>query len=166
MSSVRAPKTIAAATALLEQYADITARIDLVEADRAERVANANAWADTAAQPMLDELVAIGAALEAWWQAGGSDVAGGKKSAELGGCVIGLRMSRPKLAHGFESDDKATEALCGTRWAKRTTKTKYSLDRPATLKLLQLGGKAAAAVASLGFLVEPGADSFFVERSA
>jgi hypothetical protein len=75
-------------------------------------------------------------------------------------------MSRPKLAHGFESDDKATEALLGTRWAKQTTRVKYSLDRTATLKLLQLGGKAGADVAALGFLVEPGTDSFFVERSA
>jgi hypothetical protein len=160
------PKTVPAATQLLEQYADLTARLDQVEADRAERVANANAWADTAAQPMIDELASIGAALERWWLAGGKDVAGGKKSAELGGCVIGLRTSRAKLAHGFESDDKATEALRGTRWAKQTTKVKYSLDRTATLKLLQLGGKAGQDMASLGFSIELGTDSFFVERSA
>jgi hypothetical protein len=62
---------------------------------------------------------------------------------ELGGCVIGSRKSRPKLAHGFESDDKATEALRSTRWARLTTHVTYSLDRTGTLKLLQLGGKAA-----------------------
>jgi hypothetical protein len=166
VNKIQPPKTVNAATQLLERYADLTARVELVEADRAERVANANAWADTAAQPMLEDLVALGAALEAWWMKGGSDVAGGKKSAELGGCSIGLRMARAKLAHGFESDDKAIEALRGTRWAKQTTKIKYSLDRPATLKLLQMGGKAGSDVAALGFSVEPGNDSFFVQRSA
>jgi hypothetical protein len=91
-------------------------------------------------------------------------IAGGKKSTELGGCKIGLRTSRPKLAHGFESDDKAIEALRGTRWAKRTTRVSYSLDRTGTLKLLQLGGKAAADVASLGFSIEQG-ERFFLGRT-
>jgi hypothetical protein len=165
MSKTRTPTTVAAATQLLEQYADLTARLDLVESDRAERVANANAWADTAAQPMIDELASLGAALEQWWVNGGNDVAGGKKSVELGGCLIGLRLSRPKLAHGFESDDKATDALRSTRWAKQSTKVKYSLDRTGTLKLLQLGGKAAADLVLLGFSIEQGTDSFFVERA-
>jgi hypothetical protein len=105
----------------------------------------------------------IEAALEVWWKAGGNAVAGDKKSAELGGCLIGLRKSRPKLTHGFESDAKATEALRGTRWAKQSTRITYSLDRTSTLKLLQLGGKAGSDIAALGFSIEQG-ERFFVER--
>jgi hypothetical protein len=162
---VRAPRTVQAATELLERYANLTGDLAQIAADRADRIAEISAGADKAAEPKLGELAELGAALEAWWLDGGSDVAGGKKSAELGGCVIGLRMSRAKLAHGFASDDKATEALRGTRWARHTTKTRYSLDRTATLKLLELGGKGASDVAALGFSIAPGADCFFVERA-
>jgi hypothetical protein len=160
---MRSPRTVAAATELLEEFADLTSRVAIVEEDRSERIAKANVWADTAAQPMLVRLEEIRSALEPWWKNGGSAVAGEKKSAELGGCQIGLRTSRPKLAHGFESDDKATEALLATRYARQTTRVKYSLDRTSTLKLLQLGGKAGLDVASLGFSIEQG-ERFFVER--
>jgi hypothetical protein len=41
-----------------------------------------------------------------------------------------------------------------------------ALDRIATLKLLQVGGKTAgAAIAELGFEIEQGSDQFFVERA-
>jgi hypothetical protein len=161
---MRSPKTLAAATQLLEEYADLSSRIALVEEDRAESIAKANVVADVAAQPMQARLEEIEAALEPWWTKGGHELAGGKKSMELGGCVIGSRMSRPKLAHGFANDDKATEVLRGTRWAKRTTRISYSLDRTATLKLLQLGGKTGAAISSLGFSIEQ-AERFFVDRT-
>jgi hypothetical protein len=164
MSSVRSPKAIPAATRLLEEFADLTSRIALVEEDRADSIALANSRADGAAQPMLDRLEDIRAALEPWWLASGQALAGGNKSVELGGCLIGLRLSRPKLAHGFESDDKATEALRSTRWAKQTTRVKYSLDRTATLKLMQLAGKAGQDVASLGFSIEQ-SNAFFIERA-
>jgi hypothetical protein len=160
----KTPRSLAAATKLLEEHADLTSRVEIVEADRAERVDKANAWADLAKQPMLARIEAIGIALETWWNLGGSALADGKKSMELGGCVIGSRKSRPKLAHGFESDAKATEALLGTRFAKHTTRVSYSLDRTGTLKLLQVGGKTAATIASLGFSIEQG-ERFYVERS-
>jgi hypothetical protein len=162
---MRSPKTIAAASELLEEFADLTSRVAIVEEDRSERIAKANAWADTAAQPMLARLEEIRGAIEPWWTKSGHDLAGGKKSMELGGCTIGSRMSRPKLAHGFESDAKATEALRGTRWAKQSTRISYSLDRTSTLKLLQLGGKAGSDIASLGFSIEQG-EYFFVDRAA
>jgi len=162
---MRPPKTVPAATQLLERFAVVSGLVQKIEAFRGRRIALANAAADRDTQPLLAELEQISAVLEAWWTSGGSDVAVGKKSTELGGCVIGSRMSRPKLAHGFENDEKAIEALRGTRWAKRTTRISYSLDRTATLKLLQVGGKAGSDVASLGFSIEQG-DRFFVERAS
>jgi hypothetical protein len=158
------PKSTAAATRLLERHAEIEGRLAGIDEKRSRIIVKANAAADNAAAPLIKEIEGIAAAIESWWRAGGSVIAGDKKSTELGGCKIGLRTSRPKLAHGFESDDKAIEALRGTRWAKRTTRVSYSLDRTGTLKLLQLGGKAASDVASLGFSIEQD-ERFFLERT-
>jgi hypothetical protein len=163
--SSRTPRTAAGAMKLLGAYADLASRVDLVEADRADAIATANRRADSACEPMIEEMAGIAAALEPWWTGAGHELAGGKKSMELGGCVIGSRKSRPKLAHGFDTDEKAIEALRSTRWAKLTTRVSYSLDRTGTSKLLQLGGKAGQDIASLGFSIEQ-AEQFFVERAA
>jgi hypothetical protein len=156
------PKSTAAATRLLEEYADLQARIALVEEDRTRAIAVANQRADVAAEPMLKRMGAIAAAVESWWPHAAPLIAGGKKSVELGGCTIGTRLSRPKLVHGFESDDKAIGAV-PTRWFKQCTRIRYSLDRTGTLKLLQLGGKASQELATAGFRIEQ-EDKFFVER--
>lgn len=158
------PKSQAAASKLLEEYADLDARITQVEADRTDNIAAANAKADTAAAPMHERKAVITAALESWWPSAALAIAGGKKSVQLGGCIIGTKKSRARLAHGFESDDKAVEALRGSRFAKHTTKVRYSLDRMATLKLLEIGGKTGASIAALGFSIEPGTDAFYIER--
>lgn len=158
------PKSTAEATQLLERYADLALRIDLVEADRNDAIATANQRADVAATPMLEEMASLSQALAPWWAKSAAALADGRKSSELGGCIIGTRKSRDSLAHGFTNDDKAVEALRASRYAKHTTRVKYSLDRTATLKLLQIGGKTAKSIAALGFSIEPGADLFFVER--
>lgn len=157
------PKSTAAATKLLERYADLDARLAKVEADRSDAIAAANYRADIAADPMRQERDKIGASIESWWSHASATIANGRKSVELGGCMIGTRMSRPSLGHTYESDDKAVEALRKTRYFKQATKVKFSLDRTATAKLLQLGGKAGEQVAALGFRIEQ-ADNFFVER--
>jgi phage host-nuclease inhibitor protein Gam len=161
---ISAPKTQPAALALLEEYADLDARVALVEADRTDNIAAANARADSAAAPMRERQAEIAAAIESWWPKAAATIAGGKKSVQLGGCIIGTKMSRGKLAHSFDSDDKAVEALRGSRFAKHTTKVKYSLDRAATLKLIEVGGKTAASIRALGFSIELGSDQFYIER--
>lgn len=158
------PKSQAAATKLLEEYADLDSRVALLEEDRAIDIAAANQRADTAAAPMIERCRAISAALESWWPHAAANIAPGKKSVQLGGCIIGTRKSRDKLTHGFENDDKAVEALRACRFSKYTTKVRYSLDRMATLKLLQVGGKTGAAIADLGFTIDQGSDQFFVDR--
>jgi O-acetylhomoserine/O-acetylserine sulfhydrylase-like pyridoxal-dependent enzyme len=158
------PKSQAAATQLLEEYADLDSRIALLEEDRSIDIAAANQRADTAAAPMLERCRAIEAQLANWWPHAAANIAGGRKSVQLGGCIIGTRKSRAKLAHSFENDDKAVEALRGTRFANHTTKVKYSLDRAATLKLIELGGKTGASIRDLGFSIDVGSDQFFVER--
>jgi hypothetical protein len=106
----------------------------------------------------------IAASIASWWPHAAPHIAGGKKSVQLGGCVLGTKKSRDKLGHRFESDEKAVEALLASRFAKHTTRVKYSLDRTSTLKLLQIGGKTAVSISELGFTIEPGSDQFYIER--
>src|SRR4051812_43625331 len=105
------PKSQAAATKLLEEYADLDGRVALVEEERAKAIASANQRADAAVAPMLERRAAIAAAVESWWPGAAPHIANGKKSVELGGCIIGTKKSRAKLAHAFDTDDKAAEAL-------------------------------------------------------
>jgi hypothetical protein len=163
--NVRTPRTVAQATQLLERHAELEGRLALAEAARSEAIGRANASADAAAAPLLEEMRAIAEKLEPWWRSAREALAGKRKSIELGGCMIGTKMSRPKLAHGFEDDDKAVEALRASRYAKHTTRVRYSIDRAGTLKLLQVGGRTSETLRELGFSVEEGRDCFFVERA-
>lgn len=157
------PKTLKQATALLGRYAEVDARLAAVEARRTTEIGRANASADEEAAPLIAELETISARIEPWWLVAGKALAKGRKSMTLGGCVIGTRAGQPKLVHGFDSDDKAVEALRATRYARRTTRAKYSIDRKATLKLVQLGGKAGEALGELGFRAAAG-EQFFIGR--
>lgn len=158
------PRNTDQAALLLNLYADLDAALALVEAVRKAAMGQANAAADAEAGPILAELEALKAQLQPWWQGDGRALAPkGRKSMQLGGCMIGTRADRPRLAHGFESEDKAVEGLRATRYGKQTTRVKYSLDRAATLKLVQAAGAAGKALVELGFRVEQG-ETFFVER--
>lgn len=165
MSKLPVPKSRIAATKLLERYADLASRVELIEADRKDRIAAANGWADTAAGPMLDELANLATVLEDWWKAAGAGIAqGDQKSVQLGGCMIGTRLARATVGHSFDDDKAATAALVASRYAKYTTKVSFSLDRTALLKLLDVGGKTAANLGELGFRIVPGSDQFFIKR--
>ncbi|MEA3042989.1 MAG: hypothetical protein QOH47_827 [Sphingomonadales bacterium] len=165
MSAPKTPRNVAEATALLEHYGELAEAAAFIETTRNAAIASANAQADAELAPLLTELAAIAARAERWWTAKGrAALAEKRKSIELGGCEIGSRASGAKLAHGFDDDDKAVEALRGTRFGNLTTKTKHSLDRAATLKLLKAGGKTGKALEALGFKIDAGADSFFLTR--
>ena len=149
----------------VERHAQLEGQLAGVEATRSAGLARVNAAADAEATPLLEEMGAIALKLEPWWQGAKDELAGKKrKSIELGGCMIGTRLSRAKLAHSFEDDDKAVDALRASRFAKVTTLVRYSIDRTATLKLMQQPGMAAKRLAELGFSIAPGADTFFVQR--
>jgi hypothetical protein len=157
------PKTMAAVTRLLEEYADLDGRIALVEEDRSADIAAANQHADVAAAPMVKRRDEIAGILETWWpHAVANDVSKGKKSMQLGGCLLGTRKGRPSVAHDFESDDKAIAAI-PSRIIKQCTRIRYSLDRAGIAKALQLDGAAARILTALGFRLDQ-PERFFVER--
>jgi phage host-nuclease inhibitor protein Gam len=164
VSAQRPPRTLEQATALLGHYAQVDAQLASIEATRKTEIGRVNGQADAEATPLLAELEALSMRLQPWWEAHGAALAGkGRKSLQLGGCMIGSKAERARLGHGFENDDKAVEALRATRYGKQTTRVKYTLDRTATLKLMQIKGKTAAALGELGFRVDEG-ESFFVKR--
>lgn len=160
------PRSLPAATRLLERYAELAGQLAVVEACRAEEIAKANALADAEVAPIAKELSDITAVLEPWWFNTGTSLASdGRKSIELGGCMIGSRQSRPRLEHSFQSDDAAIEALRSMgRPLKLTTRIKYSLDRAAIVKLLGAGNKLSQDLSKLGFAVGQ-SETFFIQRA-
>jgi phage host-nuclease inhibitor protein Gam len=101
-----------------------------------------------------DEAVAVIAAeqdrrfrsLKAWWEAGGSQLAGRRRSISLNGIAIGLRLTPPKVKFARGVNALAVvEWLMGLRWARKKDflRTKTDLDRQAVIKAA-LADKAVA----------------------
>lgn len=160
------PRTIEAATALLDRFVQLDGQRASIEAERNAGIAGINAAADAALTPILTELAAISAAVEPWWTGGaGLKLTEGKrKSIELGGCMIGTVKARDTLAHSFDDDDQAVDALRALPWAKPMVRVKFSLDRSAILGALD--GRRAGDLAGLGFARASGAETFFVKPVA
>lgn len=160
-------KVTAAALRQLERFAELQERIAKADAWRSSYIAGINAKADAEIAPLAKERDAVAARIEDWFGRVGKDLLPkGRKSMELGGCMIGSRTAKARLAHSFESDEKAAEALRGTRYGNQTTRVKYGIDRVATLKLLEINGKSGQAIAALGFSIAPAVETVFIERVA
>lgn len=79
------------------------------------------------------------AQLKSWWEAGGKDMAGKHRSAELGGAKIGLRLSTPavKFGKGWNAA-KVLTWLQGLRWSRKSEflRTTVALDKQAMIKAM------------------------------
>lgn len=163
MTVVRQPRTVAAATELLEQYARIEADIAAIEANRAACIADVNTRCDTAANELLARKEALLKALEPWWSRKAAALTQGKrKSIELGGCIIGSKAGRASLAIDGNADEIA-ETLSKRKWAVGLIRTKVSLDKAAILKVID--GAYKRQLKALGLSRKPGEEVFFVERA-
>jgi phage host-nuclease inhibitor protein Gam len=128
-----------------------------IEARRQAMLGKVNAAADAKVAPIVAELAGLEAAIATWWMGKGHALLPkGRKTMQLGGCTIGTVAGRAKLGHRFDKDDEAVAALLGSRYATQTTHVRYSIDRAATLKLLQAGGAKGTAIAALGFRIDGG----------
>ena len=163
MSAIRTPRTLKAATALLERFAEIDGQVAAIEADRNAAIAVANAAADALANPLLTDLEAIHEKLEPWWNDAAAELTKGKrKSIELGGCMIGSRAGRESLQ--VEGDEKAIVASLEKReWARPLLSVVVKLDRKAILK--SIDGVYKKQLSALGLSRKPGAETFFVART-
>lgn len=161
---MKPPRTVGKATELLDRFATLSGELETVEAHRNAELAKINAAADALAAPIVAELAEIQAAIEPWWKTAEAELTKGKrKSAELGGCMLGTRTSRTTLA--IAGDAAAVLArLQAARWAKPYVRTTPSIDKTAALKALD--GPHRAKLAELGFSKQEGTPVFFLERVA
>lgn len=105
------------------------------------------------------------ASLKAWWEAGGSEIAMGRRSAELAGAVVGVRLTPPKVKFARGIGDKIVLIwLAGVRWtrAKEFRRMKFELDKPAIIKAVQAEDRVRATFAKQGLTVVQ-ADEFFID---
>ncbi|MFN3990066.1 MAG: host-nuclease inhibitor Gam family protein [Erythrobacter sp.] len=164
-NSVYAPTSAAEATVMIGEYVSI-------ERDKAlERLA-AEAAIDRVKQQRdekLRELESVAADLfegiKAWWEAGGKDeLAFGKRSGQIGGAKIGIRLTPPavKLKRGVKTADVVTW-LRDLRWARARDflRIKVDLDKAAVIKAVQADALVAEKLA--GHLTVEQTDEFFID---
>lgn len=162
MADVRPPKTLKAATKLLEQFADVDGQIASIEEARRAELVKVNATFDDLAAPLLKKHGQLLDKLVAWWPGAGPGLTGGtRKSIALGGCEIGSRSSRATL--GIAGDvAKVTAALANKPWSAEMVTRTVSIDRAAVLK--SIDGAHAPELAKLGFSKVDGTETVFVKR--
>lgn len=161
----RAPQTLEQALAIADLFA---AR----DAERATHVAHfeaelqkLKAAADAVLLPIDAELKDYAKQLKPYWAANIDALTGGKrKSYELGGCVIGYRISPPAVHFAHGTDQVAARALKEDGLAKHLRVT-IAPDKPAILHDLEGDDtELAARLDALGFSIRQRED-FFIERA-
>lgn len=130
------------------------AAIDRIKQQRDERLREL----EEQAQPLF-------AGLKAWWEAGGKDeIAKGKRSAEIGGAKIGIRLTTPavKPKRGVKVGD-IVAWLGSLRWtrARDFLRTKTELDKEAVIKAVRADAKIAETFAP--YLTVEQTDEFFID---
>lgn len=162
-----APTSTEEATLMLGEYVAIDrdialeqlaaeAAIDRIKAQRDARLAELRAQA----QPLF-------AGLKAWWEAGGKDeLAKGKRSAELAGAKIGIRLTPPKvkLKRGVKLGDVVAwlKDLPFPR-AADFLRMKIELDRQAVIKAVHADADAEAIALFGPRLTIEQTDEFFID---
>jgi phage host-nuclease inhibitor protein Gam len=162
-----APATAAEATLMIGEYVQIErdkalerlaaeAAIDKIKAQRDQRLAELEAEA----KPLF-------AGLKAWWEAGGKDeVAKRKRSAELAGAKIGIRLTPPavKLKRGVKLGDVVAwlKDLPFPR-AADFLRMKVELDRQAVIKAVHADADAEAIELFGPRLMVEQTDEFFID---
>lgn len=169
----QAPTTLPEAIARLNRYLEIEHMIAQSEADADVAIARIEAARDALTAPLQVELEDLFHQLRAWWAVAGVEMAKGKKSIELAGARIGLRMTtlRLKRPKGVKTDADAVpliEAIVrdfpGAACLLRRT---VKLEKKAIVKMLGATtvGPISERVRATGFTTAQG-DEFFIDRAA
>lgn len=153
--TVRAPRTLEQAAKLMTRFAELDERVVVIRRQSNGQIAEIMAAADAAVAPMVEEIDKLRPVIERWWREHGTlHLPKGRKSMLLAGCSIGLVAGRAKLAHDYDDDDAAVEALRAGRLMKGTIRTKLSLDKVAIAKLLDQSNAKARKLGDLGFRLD------------
>lgn len=169
----KAPTTLDEAIVCINRYLVIEHMIGQSEQDADIAIARIEAERDKLIAPLQVELEDLFHQLRAWWAVAGEEMSKGKKSIELAGAKIGLRMTtlRLKRPKGVKTDADAVpliEAIVRDfPGAACLLRKKVSLEKKAIVKLLgsTAVGPITARVREAGFTTAQG-DEFFIDRAA
>lgn len=166
MTPLRVNAPVEQATQVLERYARLDGERAAIDARRDTLIVMANQMADAKVLPIASEMAVLAEQLQRWWERNGAGLTKGKrKSAELGGCMIGSRTAKARLAFAGGDDKAALAALQPHKWAKPYVRVSFAVDKTATATALT--GKAhGAKLAELGFSLAAPVETFFVDRVA
>jgi phage host-nuclease inhibitor protein Gam len=158
----QAPQTIEEATDQLGRYSALITEAESLRADADAAIARIEAARDAALAPIEEEVKTLFLRLRTWWAVAGDMLTEGKRrSVDLAGCVLGIRLTPPSLKMPGKAPEAAV-TLVNSGWAE-LCRHKVEPDKPAILKML--GHDAAGPqLAALGFSAVQ-KEEFFIDRA-
>jgi len=162
-----APADAAEATLMMGEFVAIDREIALEKLAAAAAIDRITLQRDARLAELQAQAKPLFAGLKAWWEAGGKDeLAKGKRSAELAGAKIGIRLTPPavKLKRGVKLGDVVAwlKDLPFPR-AADFLRTKTELDRQAVIKAVHADADAEAIELFGPRLTVEQADEFFID---
>ncbi|MEO1488755.1 MAG: host-nuclease inhibitor Gam family protein [Pseudomonadota bacterium] len=159
------PADAAEAEQMIGEYVDIERDRLLEELAADEAIAGIKQGLAERRRELSAQAKPLFEGLKAWFEAGGKDeIARGRRSAELGAAVIGIRKTPPSL----KTERKVTFAdvfswLSGLRWGRRKDfiRVKRELDKEAISKAMRDDPEVAEVFA--GRLKIEQTDEFFID---
>lgn len=164
-TSIIAPSDAAEATLMIGEYIQLDRDQALERLAADEAIARIKQARDERLRELEAQAADLFAGIKAWWEAGGKEeLAKGKRSTEIAGAKIGIRLTPPavKLKRGVKLGD-VISWLSGLRWAraKDFLRTKIELDKQAVIKAVQADETVAQTFADR--LTVEQIDEFFID---
>lgn len=166
---LQAPQTIEEATALLADYAACLTQAEQIRADADASIAKIEGARDEYLKPLEERMKDNFRQLRAWWAVAGEAITEGKrKSAEIAGCVLGERMTPPKLAFaaGMDEADAIDEILASDLDDEKLIVTTMKLIKPVIIQLLKDENSDDARELRTRGLFLKQTTEFFIDRAA
>lgn len=164
-TAVTAPSDASEATLMIGEYIQIERDAALERLAAEDAVDRIKQQRDIRLRELEAQAADLFAGLKAWWESGGKDeLAKGKRSAEIAGAKVGIRLTPAavKLKRGVKAA-AVVSWLAGLRWAraKDFLRTKTELDKQAVIKAVQADEAVARRFAD--HLVIQQVDEFFID---
>ncbi|MCB2061630.1 MAG: host-nuclease inhibitor Gam family protein [Novosphingobium sp.] len=161
------PQTLAEATELLQDYVALDRRILAARLRAEQEIDRIKAERDREIGQYQEAQGSWFPALKAWWEAGGKELAGRSRSAELAGAKIGIRLTPPKvkLKRGVKVED-VIAWLRSVEWSRapQLLRTKVELDKAAIIKSVADSQGEEDLLAEQGVTVVQD-DEFFIDTA-
>lgn len=166
-TSIHAPSDASEAAVMIGQYVALDRQAALESLAAEDAIDRIKQHRDARLQIIEAKSAELFAGLKAWWESGGKDeLAKGKRSAEVGGAKIGIRLTPPavKLKRGVKLGDVVAwlKDLPFPR-AADFLRTKTELDRQAVIKAVHADADAEAIELFGPRLTVQQQDEFFID---